>query len=69
MDHVLHRAEENVFLARLRPQQQRRQRWGKGERVESGDADGERDGQRELLIQQSRGSGKKRYRHEHSDQH
>ena len=50
-------------------EEQRRQRRRQGERVEGGDRDGERDGQRKLPVEDAGGAREERYRNEHGDQH
>ena len=60
--------QETVFVV-FAAQQQRGERRRQRERVEGGDGDGERDGQRELPVENAGGAGEERDRHEDGDEH
>ena len=69
VDGSVHALEEPVLFPVLAAQQDGGQRRRKSQRVEGGNRNRERDGQRKLAKQNAGGAGKERHRHKHRDQH
>ena len=69
VDHFVHSAEEPALLAVGASEQDRRKSRSQSQRVERGNGNRERDGQRELAEQNAGGAGEKCDRHKHGHQH